>query len=156
MIDLPNDADIVGRMLFEPDKRLLVIGPGQGFHHQSRGCLGPNPQRQADPQSGRWRQEGAFFCRSGDAVAIIGQNLLTSGLHGGEIPEMARGRGVLPAATLPRWRDLRHQVLYLADGLCWRIGDKARREMDLMAWLGRRASVGRTPPTGFPRHNKFT
>ncbi|MEA4837066.1 MAG: DNA topoisomerase IV subunit A [Rhodospirillaceae bacterium] len=156
MIDLPNDADIVGRMLFEPDKRLLVASAqGRGFIIKAEDVLAQtrNGKQILNPGDG---DKAAFFLPvEGDAVAIIGQNRKLLVFMAEEIPEMARGRGVL----LQRYRDggtSDIKFFTLADGLCWRIGDKTRREMDLMAWLGRRASVGRTPPTGFPRHNKFT
>ena len=48
------------------------------------------------------------------------------------------------------------KVFTLAEGLSWKMGERTRTEADLTPWLGKRASVGRLPPTGFPRSNKFT
>jgi topoisomerase-4 subunit A len=47
-------------------------------------------------------------------------------------------------------------VFRMADGLTWRLGEKTRTETDLRDWLGERGQVGRLPPNGFPRSNKFT
>ena len=71
-----------------------------------------------------------------------------------EIPEMTRGRGVI----LQKYRDggvSDIKLFTLADGLTWSLGDKTRTETNLILWLGKRATVGRTPPVGFPRNNKF-
>ncbi|MEO1734333.1 MAG: hypothetical protein AAFR45_12000 [Pseudomonadota bacterium] len=43
-----------------------------------------------------------------------------------------------------------------ADGLRWPMGGgKTRHEPDMSEWLGKRAGVGKRPPHGFPRSNKF-
>jgi len=89
-----------------------------------------------------------------DHAAVIGENrkLLVFPLD--ELPEMTRGRGVI----LQRYRDggLADIVtLTMADGLTWPMGSRTRHEVDLTPWLGRRASAGRLPPTGFPRTNRF-
>jgi len=34
-------------------------------------------------------------------------------------------------------------------------GGKTRHEPDLSDWLGKRAGVGKRPPYGFPRDNRF-
>jgi len=68
---------------------------------------------------------------------------------------MSRGRGVI----LQKYRDggmADIKVFTLAQGLTWNLGDRVRTESDLTPWLGKRASVGRLPPTGFPRNNRFS
>jgi topoisomerase-4 subunit A len=42
-----------------------------------------------------------------------------------------------------------------AEGLSWSLGSKIRTEMELSPWLGTRAAVGKLPPVGFPRTNRF-
>jgi len=90
-----------------------------------------------------------------DSIAVIGRNrrLLIFPLD--EAPELTRGRGV----RLQRYErgglaDV--TALRMEDGLVWRIGGRTRREGDLRTWLGRRGGVGRLPPHGFPRNNRFT
>jgi len=71
-----------------------------------------------------------------------------------EVPEMTRGRGVI----LQRYKDggvSDIKTFNLAEGLCWKMGDRNRCETGLMPWLGKRAQAGRLPPAGFPRSNKF-
>jgi topoisomerase-4 subunit A len=90
-----------------------------------------------------------------DTVAAVGENrkLLLFPLT--EVPEMARGRGVI----LQRYKqgglsDLK--VFTLAEGLSWRRGDQTRTETDLRAWVGTRSQSGRIVPTGFPKNNRFS
>jgi topoisomerase-4 subunit A len=68
---------------------------------------------------------------------------------------MARGAGV----ALQKFRsgglaDLK--VFRLAEGLTWRLGDKTRTELALKDWIGARGQVGRMPPNGFPKSNRFS
>jgi topoisomerase-4 subunit A len=68
---------------------------------------------------------------------------------------MTRGRGVI----LQKYRDggvADIKLFTLADGLTWRSGERQRTETNLVSWLGRRATVGRMPPSGFPRNNRFS
>ena len=90
----------------------------------------------------------------GDHVAVIGQNrkLLVFPLE--QLPEMPKGTGV----QLQKYKDgglADVKTFSLAAGLTWRIGDKLRVEQKLAEWLGARAAVGKMPPNGFPRSNKF-
>jgi topoisomerase-4 subunit A len=88
-------------------------------------------------------------------VAIIGRNRKLLVFRIDDIPEMTRGRGVI----LQKYRDggvADLKVFTLADGLSWRMGERTRTETNLMPWLGKRATTGRLPPTGFPRNNKFS
>jgi topoisomerase-4 subunit A len=155
MMDLPNDAEIVALLPYRAETRLLVASSGgKGFLVKSEEVL-------AQTRSGKQilnlgDGEKAAFClrADGDAVAIVGDNrkLLLFKLE--EIPEMTRGRGVI----LQKYRDggaADIKTFTLADGLTWQLGDKVRSETNLLPWLGKRATVGRMPPVGFPRNNRF-
>ncbi|HTJ63492.1 MAG TPA: DNA topoisomerase IV subunit A, partial [Alphaproteobacteria bacterium] len=90
----------------------------------------------------------------GDHVAVVGDNrkLLVFPLT--EMPEMARGRGVI----LQKHKDggiTDVKVITLAEGLSWKQGERTRSETDLRPWLGARAQAGRMVPNGFPRNNRF-
>ena len=71
-----------------------------------------------------------------------------------EVPEMNRGRGVI----LQKYKEgsLSDITTFkLEDGLSWQLGERVRTETDLLTWLGRRGQIGKQPPIGFPRNNKF-
>ena len=100
--------------------------------------------------------EEAAVCvlADGDHVAMIGTNrkLLIFPLD--QVPEMARGAGVI----LQRYKDGGlgdAKVFSTAEGLSWKLGDKIRTETNLRDWLGERAQAGRLPPNGFPRSGRF-
>ncbi|MCB9949024.1 MAG: DNA topoisomerase IV subunit A [Rhodospirillaceae bacterium] len=156
IIDLSNDAELIEMFVMAPDERLLVASShGHGFMVRQSDV-------EAQTRSGRQvlnLAEGAraVACRpvAGDTVAVIGSHrkLLCFPLE--EVPEMTRGRGV----RLQRYRDAELvdlAVFPLADGLQWRMGERMRVERDLTPWMGRRGSVGRMPPRGFPKDNRFS
>ena len=71
-----------------------------------------------------------------------------------EVPEMNRGRGVI----LQKYKEgsLSDITTFkLENGLSWQLGERVRTETDLLPWLGRRGQIGKQPPIGFPRNNKF-
>ncbi|HET7879588.1 MAG TPA: DNA topoisomerase IV subunit A, partial [Acetobacteraceae bacterium] len=91
---------------------------------------------------------------AGDTVAVVGDNHKLLIFPVVEVPEMARGRGVI----LQRYHDgglADAKVFRLSDGLTWRLGDKTRTEANLRDWVGERAHAGRLPPHGFPRTPRF-
>ena len=90
----------------------------------------------------------------GNMVAAIGTNrkLLVFGID--EMPEMKRGQGVV----LQKYRDAELSDIKIFDseeGLSWSLGNKTRLEMQIMSWRAKRGSIGKIPPTGFPKDNKF-
>jgi topoisomerase-4 subunit A len=156
VVDLPNDAEIVSLLAYRPDSRLLVASTGgHGFLVKSDEVLAQTRAGKQILNLSEGEQAGFCLPVEGDAVAVIGENrkLLVFKLE--EIPEMTRGRGVI----LQKYRDggLSDVKLFvLSDGLSWKMGERNRCETNLLPWLGKRATVGRMPPTGFPRNNKFT
>jgi len=156
MIDLANDADIIHVFPHRAGRKLLLSSDG------GRGFVVEEAEVLAQTKAGKMvlnlgDGEKATFClpAEGDAVAIIGSNRKLLVFMAEEIPVMTRGRGVM----LQKYRDggaADIKVFNLAEGLSWKMGERTRTENDLTPWLGKRASVGRLPPTGFPRANKFT
>jgi len=155
MVDLGNDADVATILVHRPGRRLLVAASaGRGFVVEENEVL-------AQTRAGKMvlnleAGEKASFCLpvEGDAVAVIGENRKLLVFMAEEIPVMTRGRGVI----LQKYRDCGAadiKVFTLADGLSWKSGERERCEKDLTPWLGKRASVGRLPPIGFPRTNRF-
>ena len=159
MIDLGNEAEIVALFKHQPGRRLVVASEdGRGFQVEENEVL-------AQTRAGKQvlNLEGtleARIClpvnpeRGDDAVAVIGNNrkLLVFMLE--ELPVMTRGRGVI----LQKYKDASLAdliTLKFAAGLSWRQGERTRTEPDLRPWLGARAAVGKLPPNGFPKVNRF-
>jgi topoisomerase-4 subunit A len=155
LADLTNEDDVAA--LFIPDETIrYLVASSSG-----RGFVVPGAELLAEKRTGKTvlnlrPNEEAALCvpASGDHVAIVGaaRRLLVFPLD--QVPEMARGAGVI----LQKYKDggLSDAVVFrLADGLIWRLGEKTRTETNLRDWLGERGQVGKLPPNGFPRSNKF-
>jgi topoisomerase-4 subunit A len=155
LAELTNEDDVAALFIpVEGARYLVVSSTGRGF-------VVPAAELAAEKRTGKQvlnlkPGEEAALCVpvDGDHVAIIGSNrkLLIFPLE--QVPEMARGGGVI----LQRYRDgglADAKTFNLADGLTWRLGEKVRTETNLRDWVGERAQAGRLPPNGFPRSGKF-
>jgi topoisomerase-4 subunit A len=156
MVDLGNDAEPLAVMRHRPGAKLLVVAA------DSRGFVAPEDDIIGRTRSGKQVlnlpaavEAAACVPAEGDHVAVVGDNRKLLVFPLSEIPEMARGRGVI----LQKHKDssvVDAKVFPLAEGLSWRRGDQMRTETDLRPWLGARAQAGRMAPTGFPKTNKFS
>jgi topoisomerase-4 subunit A len=159
-IDLEAEVEIVQLLVMRPDLRLLVASSdGRGFVTSGDSILAEtrkgkqlvNLRPGAAVSVVRPIPEGA------DAVAVIGENRKMVVFALSELPELARGQGVM----LQRYRDggLSDAIaLRLQDGLSWALGGetgRVRTEPDLAPWRAARGAAGRMPPIGFPRSNRF-
>ncbi len=155
LAELTNEDDVAALFMTREGGRYLVASS------TGRGFVVPAVELAAEKRTGKQvlnlkPKEEASLCvpADGDHVAIIGDNrkLLIFPLD--QVPEMARGGGVI----LQRYREgglADAKVFHLADGLSWRLGDKTRTETNLRDWIGERAQAGRLPPHGFPRTPRF-
>jgi topoisomerase-4 subunit A len=155
LAELTNEDDIAALFVaIEGTRYLIASNTGRGF-------VVPAAELLAERKTGKQilnlkPKEEATLCvpAEGDHVAIIGENrrLLVFPLD--QVPEMARGAGVI----LQRYKDgdlSDAKVFRLADGLTWKLGDRVRTETDLRPWLAERGTAGRLPPNGFPKTPKF-
>ncbi len=156
MIDLPNDQDIVGLFVHDPERKLIVASAdGRGFQVAEKDVVAQTKAGKQVLNLSPGVEAAICAAAEGDMVAAIGENrkLLVFPLD--QVPEMSRGRGVI----LQRYKDgglADVKTFTLAEGLTWSIGSgRKRTETNLDAWLGNRAGSGRLPPNGFPRSNKF-
>ncbi|PIE07097.1 MAG: DNA topoisomerase IV subunit A [Rhodobacterales bacterium] len=167
MVDLPNEAGIVTMFAYEPGQKLIVASAeGNGFVVNADEVVA---QTRAGKQVLNVGDGVAKICKPvhGDHVAVISQNRKLLVFPLAELPEMTRGKGV----RLQKYKAARGKqgvleldgglsdltTFDLAKGLSWAAaGDRTRTEVDMGPWIGKRASVGRLPPHGFPRDNRFT
>jgi topoisomerase-4 subunit A len=166
MVDLPNEADIVALFIHRPGQRVIVASTaGDGF-------VVPEDDIVAQTRSGKQvlnLREGvvAKVCRpvSGDHVAVVSENRKLLAFPLDELPEMTRGKGV----RLQKYKQARGKqglleldgglsdltTFALAEGLSWSMPNGATRREDMTDWVARRAGMGKAPPHGFPRNNRF-
>ncbi|MBO9407954.1 DNA topoisomerase IV subunit A [Shimia sp. R9_1] len=168
MVDLPNEAEIIDIFVHKPDRKLLVASSaGDGF-------VVPETDVIAQTRTGKQvlnvkDDVKAMICKpvEGDHVAVVSKNARFLVFPVDELPELGRGKGVrLQKYNMARGRqgtlELDGGLSDIAtfkwdDGLTWSMGNsgKTRHEPDLSDWLAKRAGVGKKPPYGFPKDNKF-
>ena len=167
MIDLPNEVEIVDMLIHKPGQKLLVASAeGNGF-------VVPEEDVVAQTRSGKQvlnvKDTVAKVCHriAGDHVAVVSENAKLLVFDVSELPEMGRGKGVriqkykkAPGrqGTLELDGGLSDLTTFQWDaGLSWQMGGgKTRTEPDMSDWKAARAGVGKRPPYGFPKNNKFS
>lgn len=155
MLDMGNDVDVAAMVVFQGGRKFLVASSGgKGFVVgedlvESRKKGG---KQVLSPAAG----DEAMVLKvvEGDHVAVVGENgrLLVFPLR--DVPEQARGSGVI----LQRYRQgglSDATVFALDDGLSWQSGTRTRTQHDLARWLGKRGQAGQPAPAGFSRNNRF-
>jgi len=156
MIDLANEHDIVAMFPHRLGMKILVAATdGRGFIVDGEEALAQTRAGKQVLSPGKGEKACVCVPAYGDAVAFVGENRRMLVVDLEEIPEIARGRGVI----LQRYRMgalADAKVFRLADGLSWRQGEsRTRTETDLTPWRGARGGAGRSVPNGFPRNGKF-
>ena len=156
LVELTNEDEVAALFVPRDGVRYLVASSA------GRGFLVKAEELSAEKRTGKQvlnlrPGEEAMICvpAEGDHLAVIGSThkLLVFPLD--QVPELARGAGVIlqKFAGDGALSDVR--VFRLAEGLSWRQGERTRTETDLRQWLGERAQIGRNPPHGFPKNGKF-
>ncbi len=157
MIDLDQREQIVDMLVHAPgetNRQLLVASSiGKGFVIDEEDVIAQTKGGKNILNPGKGK---AIACRmvEGDHVAVIGTHRKLLVFPIDQIPPMKRGQGV----TLQKYKDAALsdiKVFKMEEGLSWKVGERTRLEEDMIPWLGTRASVGKLPPVGFPRTNKF-
>lgn len=166
MVDLPNDAEIVDLLVYRPGEKLIVASDaGDGF-------LVAMDEVIAQTRAGKQvmnLSDGAVMAAvkpvAGDHVAIVSKNRKLLVFPISELPEIGRGKGVrLQKYNMARGRQgvleldggLSDVTTFdLSKGLSWSMSNGNTRTEDMRDWLAKRAGVGKSPPHGFPRDNRF-
>jgi len=167
MVDLPNEADIVDILVHQPGMRLIVAS------YEGNGFIVPENDIIAQTRTGKQVLNvgdgvaKACIRMNGDHVAVVSENAKLLVFATDELPEMGRGKGV----RLQKYKKAagRQGTLEIDGGLCdlttfqwagglsWQMGGgKTRTEPDMAEWKGARGGVGKRPPHGFPKNNKFS
>jgi len=159
-IDLEAEVEIVQLLIARPDMKLLIASSdGRGFVTSGDSTLAETRKGKqlVNLRSGATVAIVRPIPEDADAVAVVGENRKMVVFPLSELPELARGQGVM----LQRYRDggLSDAIAFrLEDGLSWALGGetgRTRTEADLSPWRAARGAAGRMPPIGFPRTNKF-
>jgi topoisomerase IV subunit A len=160
-IDVEPEVEIVNLLVVTPGMKLLVASS------DGRGFIASGESTFAETRKGKQlvnlKPKARLVVvrpvpRGADSVAAVGENRKLLVFPLADLPELARGQGVM----LQRYRDggLSDAIAFrLSDGLSWSLaGDsgRTRTEGDLAPWRAARGAAGRMPPVGFPRTNRFS
>ena len=153
-IDLPPEADIVAMFVHKPGRKLLLASlSGHGFvtNEDEAVAMTRSGKRVMNVAAGAEAVACAFV--EGDSVAALGENRKLLIFPLSEVPELARGRGVI----LQRYKD---GNLTDARTFTWREGLKDANgrtftPSELADYRGARAQAGRIVPRGFSKSNKL-
>lgn len=154
-VDITQDADVITMFVYQSDVKLLVATEkGKGFVVNSNDII-------AQTRAGKIilnvaDDDKACLCKevTGTHIAVIGTNRKMIVFTTEEIPMMTRGSGVI----LQRYQEAKlsdAKFFNLEDGLAFPSGNGIRIEKNISLWMTKRAAVGKIPPVGFPRSNKF-
>lgn len=157
MADIGADENILRMFVLNSEsKYLLVSRHGNGFIISGENCL--SQTKNGKQVMNVDDKNPATLCVdvNGEYVAISGSNDKILIFNTSEIPEMARGKGVI----LQKYNAERTYVLdamfFDSDtGFGWTNGRGTTKMDDWQPWVGKRATQGRTIPVGFPRNGKF-
>ena len=153
-IDLPPESDIVTMFAYKPGRKLLLAATsGHGFvtSEDDAVALKRSGKQVMNVSAGVEAAVCTFV--EGDHVAVIGENKKLLIFPLSDVPELARGRGVI----LQRYKG---GILYDACVFVWKDGLKDRNNRhwtaaELKDWKGERAQAGRIAPRGFAQSRKF-
>lgn len=155
MIDLPGEAEIIALVKYEPEKKFIVASSdGHGFVVKSEDVLAQTRNGKQILNVSEKSRASSFAVLEGDHIAVVGTNRKLLIFKAEQVPEMARGKGVI----LQKYKDGELSDIKsfnLKEGLSWASGDRTRTENDVRAWIGERAQAGRLAPNGFARNNRF-
>jgi len=167
MVDLPNEAQIIDIFAHKPGEKLLVASEeGNGFVVSEADVIA---QTRTGKQVLNVKDTVAKVCHRvmGDHVAVVSENAKLLVFPVEDLPEMGRGKGV----RIQKYNKARGKQGMLEldgglsdittfkwdDGLSWEMGGgRTRTEADMTDWKGARAGVGKRPPHGFPKNNRFS
>jgi len=158
MIDLPNDAEIIGVRIHNADEKFLVASDdGRGFIVEAKDLLAQTKNgRQVLNVGGKAEAKLCIpIASDADHLAIIGTNRKMLVFPIANIPVMSKGKGVI----LQKYKDgsvRAAKAFNWNTGLFYKYGTGETMVDDLNPWLGERAQAGRLPPNGFPKSGRFS
>ena len=155
MVDMGENDEVLELRIWRPGEKLLVAShDGRGFIVASENTLAQTKKGRAVLTLPDGESAVVAVPAVGDTIAVVGENHKLLLFPRAELPEMARGRGVM----LQRYSDgglSDAKVFNRKEGLSWKLGGRERVDTAIREWMGARAQAGRLAPKGFPRSNRF-
>ncbi|MEM7072701.1 MAG: DNA gyrase subunit A, partial [Pseudomonadota bacterium] len=156
LLELAQHDQPIALLAYRPDCRLLLASSaGHGFVIQSNQLLTQTRLGKQIMNPVEGARLVACIEVQGDQVATVASNRRMLVLNLDEIPQLARGRGVM-LQRLKGGAELKDLCSFDAqEGLRWQSGTRMRHETRWRDWQAKRATPGRPLPHGFPAGLRF-
>ncbi|WP_341793241.1 MULTISPECIES: DNA topoisomerase IV subunit A [unclassified Rickettsia] len=155
LVDIGNNH-ITNILVYKPDQLLLLASDNsKGFIVNSNEVIAQTKGGKQIMQMPENYSCIACLEINGDSVACIGESRKLLVFNIDEIPEMKKGQGVI----LQKFKNAKLtdiKIFNKNEGLSWNIGGKTRLEKNITEFSAKRGAVGKIPPNGFPKNNKFS
>ncbi len=153
--DLDNNEKIVNFFSYFEGEVVIASSDGLGFKIKTDKLIAATRSGKKVFNLNQNKKAKALTICDKEYLAVTGSNRKMLIFSLSELPELNKGKGVI----LQRYKDG-----YLEDiksiskteGIFWNLsGGRQRTEKDISGWIGKRGSVGKMVPNGFPRPPKF-
>ena len=157
LLELERDEQILEMYIYALEQKfLLATANGKGFIVEASEVLaqtkmGKKVMNIADGDE-------ALVCQlindKDDLVAVLSSNRKLLLFKLAELPTMKRGQGV----QLQKYQGAKLSALKLlaeSEGMTWCYLGQERREKKLTPWIGKRGKIGKIPPAGLGKNNRF-
>ncbi|MBT5573998.1 DNA topoisomerase IV subunit A [Alphaproteobacteria bacterium] len=156
IIDISANQKLIAMFKADTDQLLLASNKGYGLRVLTANVIAQTKNGKQILNLGPDERAQTCLPVKADMVASVGKNRKLLIFPVSEIPEIAKGRGVI----LQRFKegDLADITLFDSqEGLNWQTnGDRMRHLTNYSDWVGKRGGAGKLTPNGFPRPARFT
>lgn len=157
LLELEQNEQIIEMLLHKKEQKLLLANSnGKGFFVKSEDVLAQT--KLGKKVMNLTDKDEAVICNvmkpEHDLIAILGTSRKLLIFKVDEIPKMKRGQGV----QLQKYQNAKLSALKLfsaEEGLSWQYLGQKRTEKKLTPWIGKRGKIGKIPPAGLAKNNKF-
>ncbi len=157
LLELERDEQILEmRTYCLKDKFLLATSNGKGFIVEASEVLAQTKmgKKVMNIAEGDEVVVCQLINEKDDLVAVLSSNRKLLLFKLDELPIMKRGQGV----QLQKYQGAKLSALKLlaeSEGLSWNYLGQERREKKLTPWIGKRGKIGKIPPAGLAKNNRF-
>jgi topoisomerase-4 subunit A len=153
-----GDADVVYMGVYDDTARYVVISTkGYGFAVAGAETLAQTKNGKVIMNVGDGAEMAACLPVPNGAnhICMVATNRKMVVFPLDQVPDLAKGKGVILQKYADGAEFSDAQLFALKAGITFISGSKTVGVADMKPWLGARASVGKLPPNGFPRSNRF-
>ena len=153
--DLDNNEKIVNLFSYFEGEVAIASSDGLGFKIKTDKLIAATRSGKKVFNLNENKKAKALTICDKEYLAVTGSNRKMLVFSLSELPELNKGKGVI----LQRYKDGYLEdikSISKTDGIVWNLtGGRQRTEKDISGWIGKRGSVGKLVPNGFPRPPKF-